>query len=191
MAADAPPVDLLNIDELKAGDVLSRVSYMKVLEVFPFVVHVRNENGLEWTIAKAIVAGECKTPDHWNREEKTTRTAIAEKLCNAVRDQAFAVQFTKQATAKRASMLIETDDAGCPEDATPALKKKRRTALGKDVIHGEKRVLRGHLTDAEPFMGRTSAVDLDADTTKGAATRLIDHRSIDWLVFDGVKYVVK
>jgi hypothetical protein len=49
------------------------------------------------------------------------------------------------------------------------------------------RVLRGRLLAAEPLLGRSHVEDLDEP--EGKRVRLVDHRTIQWLVVDGVKYV--
>lgn len=51
------------------------------------------------------------------------------------------------------------------------------------------RVLRGRLIGAEPYLGRSTVEDLDQKM--GDRTRLVDHRSLKWLIVSGVKYVVK
>jgi hypothetical protein len=50
------------------------------------------------------------------------------------------------------------------------------------------RLLRGRLVKAEPILGRSHVLDLDA---KGNKNRLVDHRTIKWLRVNGVKYTVK
>ena len=54
---------------------------------------------------------------------------------------------------------------------------------------GELRKLRGYMTSSEPTMGRSYCVDLDVDSSN--RLRLVDHRTIKELIFEGVKYTVK
>lgn len=54
---------------------------------------------------------------------------------------------------------------------------------------GEERVLRGRLVQPEPLLGRSHVEDLDI--TEGHRLRLVDHRTIKWLVLEGVRYLVK
>lgn len=54
---------------------------------------------------------------------------------------------------------------------------------------GTERVLRGRLISHEALLGRSKVEDLD--TTDAHRMRLVDHRTIKWLVVNGVKYVVK
>ena len=55
---------------------------------------------------------------------------------------------------------------------------------------GTDRVLRGRLVHTdEALMGRSMAEDLDIKD--GHKLRQIDHRTLNWLIVDGVKYVVR
>ena len=54
---------------------------------------------------------------------------------------------------------------------------------------GTKRILRGRLVTPEPLLGRSMVEDLDI--TDEHRLRLVDHRSIQYLIAEGVKYVVK
>lgn len=56
---------------------------------------------------------------------------------------------------------------------------------------GEKRVLRGRLITPEPLLGRSMVEDLDLSHRDKHRLRLVDHRTIEYLIVDGVKYVVK
>jgi hypothetical protein len=54
---------------------------------------------------------------------------------------------------------------------------------------GSERVMRGRLITPEPLLGRSMVEDLDI--TEGHRLRLVDHRTIKYLIVEGVKYVVK
>lgn len=53
---------------------------------------------------------------------------------------------------------------------------------------GKERVLRGRLLAAEPLLGRSHVEDLDEPD--GKRVRLVDHRTIQYLIVEGVKYTV-
>ena len=53
---------------------------------------------------------------------------------------------------------------------------------------GTERVLRGVFQSNEPLMGRSYVLDLDKNDKH---PRLVNHRSINWIVLDGIKYVKK
>jgi hypothetical protein len=54
---------------------------------------------------------------------------------------------------------------------------------------GTERVIRGRLVRPEPLLGRSMVEDLDK--TGKDRLRQVDHRTINWLIVDGVKYYVK
>lgn len=54
---------------------------------------------------------------------------------------------------------------------------------------GNERTLRGRLIRPEPLLGRSMVEDLDETTSN--KLRQVDHRTINWLIVEGVKYVVK
>lgn len=58
-----------------------------------------------------------------------------------------------------------------------------------DKADRTERVLRGRLIAPEPLLGRSKCEDLEADPKN--RMRLVDHRTIKWLVVDGMKYTVK
>ncbi len=63
----------------------------------------------------------------------------------------------------------------------------KQPAKGEE--EGEERVLRGRLLSHEALLGRSYVEDMDKPEKD--RVRLVDHRTIKWLVVDGVKYKVK
>lgn len=59
-----------------------------------------------------------------------------------------------------------------------------------DKQDGSERKLRGRLVSPEPLLGRSMVEDLDIDQGKHRL-RQVDHRTLKWLVVDGIKHVVK
>lgn len=58
-----------------------------------------------------------------------------------------------------------------------------------DKQTGENRTLTGYLISTEPKMGRSQVIDLEIVT--GHAERLVDHRTLNWLISKGIKYELK
>lgn len=56
---------------------------------------------------------------------------------------------------------------------------------------GSERILRGRLVQPEPLLGRSMVEDLDINEKGDARLRQVDHRTINYLIVDGVKYTVK
>lgn len=55
---------------------------------------------------------------------------------------------------------------------------------------GDDRTLRGRLVHPEPLLGRSMVEDLDLSASEHRL-RQVDHRTIKYLIVEGVKYVVK
>ena len=58
-----------------------------------------------------------------------------------------------------------------------------------DKQDGTERTMRGRLVQPEPLLGRSMVEDLDIDGNN--RLRQVDHRTIKWLIVDGMKYTVK
>lgn len=54
---------------------------------------------------------------------------------------------------------------------------------------GTERTLRGRLVRPEPLLGRSMVEDLDAPVNN--RVRQVDHRTINWIIVENVKHVVK
>lgn len=63
------------------------------------------------------------------------------------------------------------------------------TQPAKGEEEGKERVLRGRLLSPEPLLGRSYVEDMDKPEKD--RIRLVDHRTIKYLIVDGVKYTVK
>ena len=82
--------------------------------------------------------------------------------------------------------------------------KESKTALAERLTHsggkpftvcfdkqdGEERILKGRLVKPEPLLGRSMVEDLEVDLPKHRV-RQVDHRTLHWMIVDGVKYTVK
>jgi hypothetical protein len=172
--------------KLSKGDRLSRVSYMDVVSVLPTNIKVRNEHGLVWYISKDIISQECYSTQYDKDDvKKVSKTEIAEILVNA-RDAIIEVNFNKQATVesieKNLDVLETLSESG--------IRKKL-----KSLLDGDKRTLIGYVIGSEPILGRSYVIDLEKDSGNNpnhdARQRLVDHRTINWLVYKNIKYVVK
>lgn len=59
-----------------------------------------------------------------------------------------------------------------------------------DKQDGKERVIRGRLLSTEPLLGRSYVEDLDLEGDSKKRLRLVDHRTIKWLIVQNVKYIV-
>lgn len=167
---------------LKVGDRLSRVSYMKILGKRGNSFSVENEEGMQWTIAGSILQNEAFSATQYTDEREVSRTEMVEALESAG-DSVFTVVFDKKTSQKSiVAALSELDEL--PN------KKTQLNKLAKAMMAGEERRLTGYLASTEPKMGRSTVVDLEIATTKHRL-RLVDHRTVKELVLRNVRYTLK
>ncbi len=169
---------------VKEGDVFALIRYCTVTST---TAHggskfaVKTDDGNAWDVSKSIVASSCYTANQFVVEERKTRGEIAH-LFEHAGDAAFTVCFRKQPKAEDIAELL----AGADEDVRTMTQAKRRK-LAKTFLEGEERVLVGHLaSDKLDDFGRMSVMDLVVNER-----RLVDPRSLEWLILKRVKYVLK
>lgn len=174
---------------MKKGEIISVTEYAKVVKTGKTdsgseAVWVKNlENGQEYGI-EMEVADQYLSADTYDREEKLPLTQIVEIL-ESVGDKVFTANFNKKPkdadVVKAISQLPVSD-----------LQNKKKLA---ECFKGEERTLRGRMIAPEPKLGRSTVIDLDIDKVmKGdydTRIRLIDHRSLNWLIVNKTKYIVK
>ncbi|MEM9452746.1 MAG: hypothetical protein AAGF11_01120 [Myxococcota bacterium] len=179
-----------SVAKLKVGDYMSETQYYQVVEKSDKQVKVRNERGYEFYVGHSIVEEGMYSAKQFDKKVEVTRTQICEILENAG-DSIFTVNFNKQLKEKdvltEILAAIEEDEGGSGE-VSKALKTKINAAIKKGV-KGELRTLIGYLIKTEAKMGRSQVIDLEAPANR--RYRLVDHRTINWLILKNVKYVAK
>lgn len=179
------PSKRTDVEKLSVGDYLSETQYYAVIEKTDERVKVRNERGYEFSIAHPIVEEGMYSASQFHQEVEVTRTELCELLENAG-DSIFTVNFNKQLNEK--DVVAEILEAVEEGKGARALKTRVSKAVKKGV-KGELRTLIGYLIQTEPKMGRSQVIDLEAPANR--RYRLVDHRTINWLILKNVKYVAK
>lgn len=137
--------------QAKVGDLMAFTYWARVERVYEDELYVTDvDNGNTFSVKGRVLIDVSKSADFFEKEEKVTRTKLAEMLIEA-KNVPFTVCFNKQ--------------------------------------DGEERILRGRLLFHEALLGRSSVEDLDIKT--GSRLRLVDHRTLKWLILNEVKYSVK
>lgn len=170
-----------NVNNVKEGDRFSLIRYCEVTEVRDNKFTVETDDGHFWQVDKGIVRDSCYTANQFEAVEKETRTQLAARF-EKMGDVIFTVMFHKKPKPEEIADTIQ----GLEEDPREWNQAKRRK-LARDFLAGEERILIGHLKSQHPDVnGRMKVFDLE----KGE-DRLVDPRTIEWLVHKGVKYEVK
>jgi len=157
------------MSKVKVGDLVLTKTYVTVAEVgtdpndpsTPQLIVDNVDRKQKFLIRGDELINELSSADSFEKEEKKTMTEIAEIISTSY-STPFTVCFNKQLTVKE-------QKAGKKE--------------------GVLRTMRARLVTPEPFLGRSKVEDLDV--TDSYRMRLVDHRTINWLIVDGVKYTKK
>lgn len=173
--------------KIQVGDKLSRIAYYDVQSIDNDRITVCNENGFSFGLTKDIAENEMFSANQHTEEKTVTRTELAQVMENEVRDAVFTVTFDKQPKPEDAA---ETLKRAVQDDSDAVKEPKKRKKLAASLLHGEERVLVGHLVASEPLMGRSVAIDLDVPA-KQHRRRLIDHRTLKSLVVRNTKFHVQ
>jgi hypothetical protein len=182
-------------EDIANNQYLSEIQYYKVIGKGSQSIDVCNERGFQFQIAKAILEEGCWSANQFTKEIKVSRTDCIHKLLNAKAD-IFTINFNKKPNAETHAAILEKVDFTDIKSDPGKLKK-----LSKELEKGEERTLIGHLVDAEPLLGRSKVVDLEEHfknqerkvKNEPACTILkqVDHRQLNWIIINGVKYTVK
>lgn len=169
---------------LKPGDILSETQYYTVTSNDAGGVGVRNERGFEFNIAPKIVEEGSYSAHQYTDEKVISRSEVVDLLRHAG-DTVFEVCFKKQIEAKELKEIIN--------DPNVTVKSQK---AAKELVLGEERVLRGYLAPygREEF-GRFQVIDLeqagDPEADFDPRKRLVDQKTIQYLILRNVKYTVK
>lgn len=172
---------LWNPKKFEAKQWFSQTAYLNVTEIAGNRVTVENSFGNLLYVSKDILEG-MYSADHFKKEVPVNMTALAE-LLHSVQDHIFTVEFRKQPTEENAAELLEKTDAKTFKDP------KKLAQLSKDLIAGQTVKMTCHLIQVENNLGRSLVIDLSSKSAN--KFRQIDHRSLDYIIFQNVKYVLK
>ena len=171
-----------DFDTLKIGDRLSETQYYEVIQCDGGKIRVRNERGFEFGVSKEIVEEGMYNATQFTEDKKVSRTALV-NILESVGDTIFTVNFHKKPNETTVLKSLKGCTVG---DLNDNAKMKQ---LSNELVHGEERTLVGYMIKTEPKMGRSQVIDLTKP--HGQNSRLVDHRTINWLIFKGIKYSLK
>ena len=204
------------INQLEKGAVISESSHYIVDRVAGSTVHLKHfESGEDVQIGISYLKNYTNSADLYDttvevtKEDKKDGTpGIRSIFENIHSSQVFTVCFKKQDKPKSKRKLQEEIDAivGQFSNSIDTVKnnKKGVANAAKNLItelvnnpvlpyeEGEDRVLRGYKVQFASRDGRYDCVDMDiVRTDKESGIRPVNINTIKWLIFNGVKYIVK
>ena len=162
--------------DIKEGDIFTRHSFGKVVKRFhDNRFRVKNSEGMEWEIDAGILESEFSFADQHEVTETCSRTRIIEVLRSYPRT-AMTVCFRKKLDPETVANQLQDANRSTDPVWLKAVKK---------ALEGETRIMIGQHTNTFDAHSRLKF------TEAGKGFRLIDTRTIEWLVVDQMKYVVK
>lgn len=165
-----------DVKKVKVGSVFSRHSFGKVLGVHGSQIRLRNSNGFEWGIDENILEQEFSFADQFDKEEDVSRTRAIEILTEHSHT-AMTVHFNKALDPKAVADALKGGQGTLSDKEW-----KKRVA---EACAGEERVMIGHHSNSFDEHRRLHFVEMD----KGG--RLVDVRTVNWMIVNRVKYTVK
>lgn len=204
------------INQLEEGAVISESSHYIVNRIAGSTVHLKHfESGEDVQIGISYLKNYTNSADLYDttvevtKEDKKDGTfGIRSIFENIHSSQVFTVCFKKQDKPKNKRKLQEEIDAIVEQFSnsidTVKNNKKGVANAAKNLItelvnnpvlpyeEGEDRVLRGYKVQFASRDGRYDCVDMDVvRTDKESGIRPVNINTIKWLIFNGVKYIVK
>lgn len=204
------------INQLEKGAVISESSHYIVDRIAGSTVHLKHfESGEDVQIGISYLKNYTNSADLYDttvevtKEDKKDGTlGIRSIFENIHSSQVFTVCFKKQDKPKSKRKLQEEIDAIVEQFSnsidTVKNNKKGVANAAKNLVtelvnnpvlpyeEGEDRVLRGYKIQFESRDGRYDCVDMDiVRTDKESGIRPVNINTIKWLIFNGVKYIVK
>ena len=204
------------INQLKQGSIISESSHYIVNRVSGSTAWLTHfESGEEVQIGMSYLKNYTNSADLYDttvevtKEDKKDGTLGIRSIWENIHSgQVFTVCFKKQDKPKSKRKLQEEIDAIVEQFSnsidTVKNNKKGVANAAKNLVtelvnnpvlpyeEGEDRVLRGYKVQFASRDGRYDCVDMDiVRTDKESGIRPVNINTIKWLIFNGVKYIVK
>lgn len=169
-------------NSIKNGDRLSETQYYQVVSVDAKSMRVKNERGFEFSVSREIVEEGMFNASQFTETKKVSRTAMV-NILESTGGAIFTVNFDKKPNDKSVLDVLKSFTIADFSD------QGKLAHISEKIARGENRTLSGYMISTDDKMGRSKVIDL----TKAAPAnmRLVDHRTLNWLIFKGTKYVSK
>ena len=177
---------MTKFSKLQKGEVLSETQFYKVSKIAGNQVQLINGNGDSIVVNDGYVNSSLSSATQFDETKKVTKTELAEIFISKAR-VAMTVMFNKKVEPKQVSESV----SNIYDDLNLGLTKKDFENKVKAVMNlkGEERIMTGRHYGTVDVNGRVSFVDMNIES--GNPNRLVDPRTINYLIVDNVKYEVK
>lgn len=204
------------MERISIGDVLSESSHYVVEGIVGDSIHlVHHESGQHISINRGYVKAFLHSADEVNetvevtKEDKKDGTPGIRTIFEGIHSgQVFTVCFKKQdkqrskkavnadIEARTEAFVAAIDRAKAQKKSISDVARKHFSDLMLNPIlgfeEGEDRVLRGYKVQFESRDGKYNCVDMDIERTdRESGVRPVNINTIKYLIYNGVKYIVK
>lgn len=181
---------MADFKKLVAGEVLSETQFYVVDLVKGDKVRLITDSGEPVVLDEKYVTEFLNSAAQFDKEEKISRTEMTNKLLSHPRT-AMTLSFNKQVKeADIVKEIISAYEGSTPKDFTTALKKSVKKGMS-----GEERIMTGRHYGTTDEFGRIQFIDMNADKGTNPAfdgrQRLVDPRTLNWIIVSKVKYLIK
>lgn len=204
------------MERINVGDVLSESSHYVVEGIIGDTIQlIHHESGQPISIGRGYVRSFLHSADEVNEEVEVTKedkkdgTPGIRTIFEGIHSgQVFTVCFKKQ-DKQRSKKAVNADIEARTEAFIAAIERaKAQKKSISDVARkhfsdlmlnpilgfeeGEDRVLRGYKVQFESRDGKYNCVDMDIERDeKESGVRPVNINTIKWLIYNGIKYIVK
>lgn len=185
---------------IEPGSILSETSFYVVEEVQQGKVIVVDDYGHRITLGKKYVEEITISADHYTSEEKKSMTELADIFIKSPRTAMTVCYITKDTEktkkdfeAEKLAKITEIQNASL-KNAEALLNNLIENPITR-VIPGKQRIMKGRHYGHVDDLGRVHFIDMEIkrDPTKDYDTRSrqVDPRTIQYLIVNKVKYILK
>lgn len=173
---------------------LSETQYYTVEKIQGNKVQLKNDFGENVVVDEKYVEKCLVSSDEFTETKTMSRTDITNLFLSST-NTALTVNYNKQVNEDEVKKKLH---ALYPNKGTIMSEsdfKKQVNAALKGALEGEERTMVGRHYGSQDEFGRVRFIDMEIvkDPTKEYDTRsrLVDPRTLNWLILKGVKYIVK
>jgi len=175
---------MTKFNQLKPKQVLSEAQFYVVEKVVGNEAQLKPAVGPSIVVPKEYIEEFLLSANQFDKEEKVTRTD-ASTIFVTNSNVAITVNFNKQVKEKEVTEeIMKAYESSTVKTMEVSVKKAVKKAL-----EGEERTMVGKHSGSVDEFGRIHFIDMEVVT--GNNQRLVDPRTINWLIVKGVKYIVK
>ena len=181
-----------HFNKLTVGEVLSESQFYTVEKVVGSKVQLKNDTGESIVVNDDYVNNQLSSAAQFETTEKLNKTDLAQLFIDNAR-VAMTVNFNKQVKPEDVTEgVVQIYDELGMGMTKADFKKKVKSALS---IKGEERTMVGRHYGSTDVNGRIHFIDMEQPKTAGKTydtrQRLVDPRTINYVIVGNVKYQLK